>query len=73
MLKRRLDALESGKKPHEGWIYSAPSISEEELEEIGYDEDGVEEMDTLLNQMKTTTKRGTTAVKGMNRYFATLR
>eukprot|EP00984_Skeletonema_dohrnii_P031307 scaffold23632_cov169-Skeletonema_dohrnii-CCMP3373.AAC.1 len=40
LLKSRLDALESGKKPHEDWVYSAPSISEEELEEIGYDIDG---------------------------------
>lgn len=54
-LKRRLDALESGKKPHEGWVYSAPDISEEELEEMGYDVDAVEEMDDVLKEMKKTT------------------
>jgi len=55
MLKRRLDALESGKKPHEGWVYLAPDISEEELEEMGYDVDAVEEMDDVLKAMKKTT------------------
>ena len=54
-LKRRLDALESGKKPHEGWVWSAPHISEEELEEMGYDLDAVEEMDSVLTEMKKTT------------------
>ena len=55
MLKFRLDALESGKKPHEGWVYSAPTISEEELQEMGYDVDAVEEMDSVLVEMKRTT------------------
>ena len=55
VLKLRLDALESGKKPHEGWVYSAPNISEEELQEMGYDEDTVEEIDIVLGEMKTTT------------------
>jgi len=55
LLKSRLDALESGKKPHEDWVYSAPSISEEELEEIGYDIDGVDEMASVLDEMKKLT------------------
>lgn len=55
LLKSRLDALESGKKPHEDWVYSAPSISEEELEEMGYDIDGVDEMASVLEEMKKLT------------------
>ena len=55
MLKLRLDALESGKKPHDGWVYSAPSISEEDLEEMGFDLDAVEEMSIVLDEMKRTT------------------
>ena len=54
-LKRRLDTLESGKKPYEGWVYSAPNIEVEELEELGYDIDAAEEMDDVLNKMRKAT------------------
>jgi len=55
LLKFRLDALESGKKPHDDWEYSAPNISEEELQELGYDIDAVEEMGIVLDEMKKLT------------------
>jgi len=57
LLKFRLDALESGKKSHEDWVYSAPSISEEELQEMGYDEDAVDEMASVLAEMKNLTNK----------------
>ena len=59
-LKSRLDIMESGKKPHEDWEYSAPVPSFEELEAMGYEaeelDDGAEIVESLLGEFEMTAR-----------------
>ena len=58
-LKSRLDIMESDKKPHEDWEYSAPVPSFEELEAMGYEEelgDGAEIVESLLGEFEMTAR-----------------